>query len=429
MTIPRTRPKPVSTRGAGAVRQRPGRATFTAFWHEGGRQRTKGGFVTDRDAQAYLDRMVLIVRSGTVDPSSGSLTVTQFVEVFLTAVEAEHRRGDRKASTLSSYRNVLAYAQRDSQLSATRLRDVTGSNLGAFYDRLRRSGKKNGTGVAEGTVRAVHKALSTMFAHAVEVRAVPTAPTADVPSRQRSRAQSKARQARALGGDAVSLWRWETVAELCNSTATQPTAQRIACCLAAAASLRVGEICGLVWGDVDLDAYGNIGTVNVKRARSVVDGVVVEGTPKSATSARCMPLVPQLRSALVAWRNVQREALLAQAVRVTKHTPVVSWIAESCPVRGVASAAGDQWRSDTLSRKTQDTLSSLGLPAVDGLHALRHVFGFVFLNDEVNGGRWSAATVAAAMGHASTSVTLDVYNRAGTSMAVDAIAASIRAAL
>lgn len=415
----RAGPPPRPPRGSGTVKQRPNRAGWTAYWSEAGKTRTKGGFATADDARAYL--AIQVARSGRGMPYS-TQTVAQFVEVFLADVEAQLDRGDKKASTVSTYRNTLGYVTRD-PLGGMPLRDVRGVHVGAFYNRLRRNGKRNGGKAAEGTVKAVHRVLTTMLRHAVEVEVINASQVGAVPKMQRVKARNKARQAQAVGGDAVGEWRWETIVALCDATAAEPTPERVACCLAAAGSLRVGEVCGLEWRDVDLDDA--VPFLRVTRARSIVDGRAVTGEPKTDMSTREISLVPQLAAVLTAWRAAQREALTAHGVSVNGLSPVVSHIASSRPPRGEPSHPGDHFRSDTLSRRTFDTLHALGLPAVDGLHALRHVFGFVFLNYPVNGGQWGATTVANTMGHSDPAITLSTYNRSTKNLAREMVAASM----
>jgi integrase len=130
-----------------------------------------------------------------------------------------------------------------------------------------------------------------------------------------------------------------------------------------------------------------------------------------------VPLVNGLWGALEAWRVVQAETLRRSGVRVTKATPVVSWTADVRPIgrgRGVVTKPGDPFRADTFARRVHGTLKGLNLPPVDGPHALRHVFGFVFLNEAVDDPpvRFSATDVQTMMGHSSQAITTSLYNRA-----------------
>src|SRR5664279_5532139 len=65
--------------------------------------------------------------------------------------------------------------------------------------------------------------------------------------------------------------------------------------------LRQGEILGLRWPDVDLEA----GTVTVRHALARIEGRLVLVEPKSATSRRTVPLPAFVRESLVAHRDHQ----------------------------------------------------------------------------------------------------------------------------
>ncbi|MEI2622143.1 MAG: hypothetical protein V9G09_15585, partial [Candidatus Nanopelagicales bacterium] len=59
--------------------------------------------------------------------------------------------------------------------------------------------------------------------------------------------------------------------------------------LALLLGMRRGELLGLRWRDIDLDA----GTLTVRTTRTLVGDQVVEGPPKSARSRRVLPLDPR----------------------------------------------------------------------------------------------------------------------------------------
>jgi integrase len=65
--------------------------------------------------------------------------------------------------------------------------------------------------------------------------------------------------------------------------------------------LRRGEVLGLTWDDVDLDA----GTITIRQARTDVAGKAHHGPPKSAKGVRTLPLDPGLVAALGSLRDLQ----------------------------------------------------------------------------------------------------------------------------
>jgi integrase len=71
----------------------------------------------------------------------------------------------------------------------------------------------------------------------------------------------------------------------------------------ALSGLRRGEVCGLTWDDIDFEA----GELNIRRTRIMVDGVVIESTPKTAKGNRALPLPDSLTRVLKRARTRQAE--------------------------------------------------------------------------------------------------------------------------
>jgi integrase len=77
--------------------------------------------------------------------------------------------------------------------------------------------------------------------------------------------------------------------------------------LAAATAMRRGELCGLPWSEVDLDA----GVIHITTARVQAGWEVVEGGPKSEAGHRDVPLLPEDVAGLKAWKRQQAKERLA----------------------------------------------------------------------------------------------------------------------
>jgi len=116
------------------------------------------------------------------------------------------------------------------------------------------------------------------------------------------------------------------------------TEDRLAACWRLALyGLRRGEICGLRWADVDLDAA----TLTVAQTRVVVGQVVTTG-PKSRASSRTLPMdaatVGELRAlkacqAASGWRRARRTPPAARS-------PAMSWALPSARNGSPTSSAG-----------------------------------------------------------------------------------------
>lgn len=78
-----------------------------------------------------------------------------------------------------------------------------------------------------------------------------------------------------------------------------------ACWWLSALGLRRGEVLGLKWSDIDLDA----GTLTIGRSRVLVNAKIIEKTPKSRRSWRVLPLFGPLAKALEALQATQMAEL------------------------------------------------------------------------------------------------------------------------
>ena len=134
--------------------------------------------------------------------------------------------------------------------------------------------------------------------------------------------------------------------------------------------LRRGEVLGLTWDDVDLDA----GTLRVERARVLENGRVVENEPKTKRGRRTVPLPAPAVAGLRAFRKAQAAERLALGAG-----PVAGFVAvdQACrPIR--PEAYSDMFEALTKAVNAGLTKAAEGtgkdpelLPRIR-LHDLRH---------------------------------------------------------
>jgi integrase len=160
---------------------------------------------------------------------------------------------------------------------------------------------------------------------------------------------------------------------------------RVALALAAHAGLRIGEVRGLRWGDLDLD--GDV--LHVRRS------MLRDGTAKSTKTAageRAVPLLPSLRSRLVEYR-------LASGCSADENYVV-------------STHKGAPVQERNLRRALDAAKSAAGLDATEdrlSWHSLRHSFASLMATDL----DLPATTLAEIVGHADAGFTLRVYARDG----------------
>ena len=217
-----------------------------------------GGYPTRARAEAALaEALARHARGLALDPAK--LTVNQYLDRWLA-----HIRTSLRARTVARY-TALPRDHVRPDIGARRLKQLAPLEVQAIYDRLAVGGRRDGKpgGLAPQHILAVHRCLHQALAQAVTWRLVArniandTAP-APVPSTE------------------VVALEPEQVAVLLDAAdrAASPWLGTWTV-LAAATGARNGELCGLEWCDLDLDAD----TVRFRQALTIVDPTVLPGDP------------------------------------------------------------------------------------------------------------------------------------------------------
>ncbi len=157
--------------------------------------------------------------------------------------------------------------------------------------------------------------------------------------------------------------------------------------LVALTGLRRGEVCGLRWGDVDLD----VGVLSVARQQRQTAGRVAVAPPKSQAGVREVALDHTTVTAPRQQRYRQQVEQGAAGARWVESGYVFTF------------PDGRALSPDRLTRIFADVVRASGLPPVT-IHVLRH--GAATMALAAGGG---LKTVQAMLGHSSIQVTADIY--------------------
>jgi len=171
------------------------------------------------------------------------------------------------------------------------LRSLTVAHLEGIYARLRRSGRHDGGSLAPKTVGNVHQILRTALGDAERAGLVQrnVARLMDPPCHGAAPEQR--------------CWNEQQLRQFLDIATTHRLSPAI--WLAAMTGMRRGEVLGLRWSDIDLDAA----TLSIRRSVSCT-GYEVHTTPtKTRTSRRAVDLDPRTVHVLREWRHRQLEEL------------------------------------------------------------------------------------------------------------------------
>src|SRR5881396_2058891 len=152
--------------------------------------------------------------------------------------------------------------------------------------------------------------------------------------------------------------------------------------------MRRGEVAGLRWPDVDLDA----GRVSPRRPRVVVNYEVHISEPKTPKGRRSLALDPATVVALREHRASQAEQRLAVGPRWQDSGLVFTW------------PDGRPIHPQRFSKWFEQHTRAAGLPKIR-LHDVRHSYATAALAAGI-----PAKVVSERLGHANIAITMDTYS-------------------
>jgi integrase len=343
------------------------------------RQRERGGFASQDDAEGALAEAIAALRTGGyVDPSS--VTVARFLTDWLDRKADD----DLKPSTAASYRSKID-RHLVPRLGSLRVQELDVATVEDALRTIHREGGAGGRSLSLRTVDYCRVVLASALDDAVRrglLRGNP-ARLARVPTRQREdwRPRSAPRQPWSVD----ELRRFLEVAgrgRLAPLWTVYVTT-----------GLRRGEALALRWDDVDLDA----GTLAVRRNRTaaMVDGtraVYDDEQPKTSASRRTVTL----DAATVAVLRKHRVRQLEDRVAASS-----AWVDEVGRVFTREDGAGLD--PDAVSARFRELCAAAEVRAIR-LHDVRHAHATLLLAAGA-----PVEVVSKRLGHSRISTTMDLY--------------------
>lgn len=358
-----------------------GRRHYRLWWTESGtgRRRTRVVRVELEEAKRIRAAIIDSQTKGTyVGPDT--MTLREYLDAWL---DRRAMMGDAKESTIRRYRQLLASVS--SKLGDIRLQELKRADVESYYAWcLTHEVTRLGTLVSADTVHKRHKVLKQALDDAVnqEPPVIGRNPAAKAahPSPAKPHAQAFTRDEAMMIVGAVN----ETPLE-------------IPVLIALHTGLRIGEVLGLRWRDVDLPASGPGSLAVLGQVVEEPSGVSVKPYAKTSCSRAQVSFGHELADRLRSHRKVQAQERVSlgpawepgdlvvcgshgQVIRPSKLTAAFSAVVEMLETAGVLTTSGATF------------------------HTLRHTHATILLRERV-----PVHIVSRRMRHSRIQITLDLY--------------------
>jgi integrase len=322
---------------------------------------------TRSEVAAKLSK-ALADREGGLTYDAGKQTVGEYLARWL----SDSVRDTVRQRTYERYESIVRVHLVPS-IGRIKLKTLTPAHVRGLYR------EKLDSGLAPRTVLHIHRALSKALKQAVVDGLIPRNAAASVKPPQPRR-----EEIRPLNREQV-----RALFEAADFSEGNPGDRLKALCIVAVtAGLRRGELQGLKWEDIDLEA----GMLQVRRTLSEPRGGYKFEAPKSG-KGRNIRLTRKATAALREHRKRQLEERLRLAGLWEDHGLVFP------------SSAGTPISGGNLNRAFKALLKRASLPQTIRFHDLRHTCATLLLRQGVN-----PKFVQKLLGHGDVSLTLNVYS-------------------
>jgi integrase len=344
------------------------------------RQQWKSGFATEREADvAMRDALAKLDRGQHVEASKE--TLAQFMRRWLPSAKASI-----KPTTYAKYA-TLAEKYVIPGIGQVRLQKLTPAALNAFYADVLDHGRiQHKGGLSAATVGHVHGVIRLALSEGVRWRDLASNPALDASPPRKTRPGMKTWSA----PEAQSFLRY--VAD-----------DRLYACyaLALGTGMRKGELLGLAWRDINMVD----GWINVRQTIVSVDFKIQRSTPKTKAGRRSIALDASMI-----------EILRAHRLRQLKERDLMGLPAQQPDDLAFSQPDGSPLHPGLFTDTFDRRVKAAGVSRIR-FHDVRHTAASLMLAQGAH-----PKIVSERLGHASVSITLDLYSHSVPSLQQDAAA-------
>ena len=368
--------------GEGTISKRPdgtwwGRITLGT--DPEGRQKRKAFYGKTRaEVQKKLTEVINSINNNTyIDPKN--ITLSKWLDIWFN----EYAINSIKQSTRVSYETYI-YKHITPILGKIKLLDLRADTLQQFYNDKLENGKLNGVGgLSPKTIKNInvmlHKAIDQALKNGLVNRNVTEVVTLPKLEKKEMRVLTSDEQQQLL--------------RVCNNENNG-----IFIVVALSTGMRLGEILGLKWSDIDFKNKLLTVRRTINRLKNYDKDiskktVLVVNTPKTENSKRIIPLSNNLIKCLRDFKTFQKQKYLRIGVVIDDDSFIF-------PNSFGQSAGEPKTYQETFTKLTK--LANLNNVH---FHCLRHTFATRALEEGI-----PAKTVSEILGHSNISTTLDLYS-------------------
>jgi integrase len=362
------------SQGEGSIYQRAdGRyvAEITVRDASGKRRRVKRSARTKTQAREKLSELIQLQKQG-VELTSGDAPVSKFLERWL----EDSVKPSVRTKTFDNYESIIR-VRINPRIGGVKMSKLTPAVLQQLYTDLTESG------LSARSVHNTHRVLHKAFSQALRWGLIPRNPceAVDPPRPKQTEMQT-------LTSAQVSV--------LLNGTASQRN--HALYLLAVTSGLRLGELLGLRWSDIDFDGKRLFVRRSLQRTRQGLEFV----PPKTDKSRRTVMLTTSAITGLKEHRKRQNEQRLSLGP---------AWNDDDLVFPNTIGEPSDP---SAASTHFQQVLKRIDLPKIRS-HDLRHTAASLLLQAGTH-----PKIVQEMLGHSTITLTMDTYSHSIPSMHAEA---------